>query len=959
MSIWRKAFWTLVWLSSLGWNFACSDGHEMICYPGLYQCGGQEGNLLQYCDSSTKRWETLYNCEELGKVCEGGACTNPDGDTDNDAEPETDEANPTDGDEPESCQNDADCTESQLCVEQTCVAAGGQRVDLDAGDSKLVYRHDTGRVSIYDADGRPILQNAVALVELEGLGEAATVLSTDADRVRSLDRKQERDRLGIADRLTVTVSGEEDEPDLLWQISAYFEEGFYTFKLRLANNTGERIWLAKSIPLRTSPDQEGGLYLGDDPAHHRILENGSFGIVDHVVAIHPGDVEPDSFLQAAAPGDYIGHSVSDWNHAVVDLDSPAVWIAGALSFEATTPVVNLSYSPGQAPAASDGRAGFHYFSLEGAYLPELKPVDDQTVAASELMYVHPSETDVFEGLERYTGKVKQWLDITLWQERAPGNRVPNGWNSWSGSGGTGGYGTGIDETIILENLDIMATQLRDWGFDWFQVDDGYEPAYGDWTWRSDRFPHGPAWLADQIRQRGLKPGLWIAPFTPDPDSQLATEHPDWLADKTEAGLLLSSSYELLDLTNPEVKTYISDLFTTFRQDWGFEWLKMDFAYWALFGTHFHDPTKTREEAWREAVGLIREAIGDDTFFLMVAIMGTNYGLVDADRITLDNAPIWDWAPGVSDDDPLNQQGFKPTMRTVSRRYYLHNRVWINHPDLLLFRSNTRDESWPRVTLNESKAFATFVGLSGGIVKLGDRLVDLSATEINVIRKLVPIYDKGARPLDLMQREFAEQWHLKVDYTLDGYDEVYDLIGLFNWGANRDLTTNPYSDIPDDGAARNVELDLRELGLAAGQPYLAYEFWSQSFLGELTNRLTAEVASHSAQVISLRRKLGVPQFLGFNRQISMGGTVLKSSSWDDTSATLTLVMDVAVDTPEAPFTYQNAFYVPEGYVFDEAAYSGVGLKFNEETTDGGGRVLRVNFVPQSTGELTMALTFERE
>ena len=109
------------------------------------------------------------------------------------------------------------------------------------------------------------------------------------------------------------------------------------------------------------------------------------------------------------------------------------------------------------------------------------------------------------------------LGLVPWNRRE-GERVPNGWNSWSGSGSTGGYGTGIDEEIILENLEVMATELRDWGMDWYQVDDGYEPMYGDWWFDPKKFPNGPAWLSQQIRDAGLRPGLWMAPFTPHPDS---------------------------------------------------------------------------------------------------------------------------------------------------------------------------------------------------------------------------------------------------------------------------------------------------------------------------------------------------------------------------------------------------------------------------------------------------------
>jgi len=829
-------------------------------------------------------------------------------------------------------------------------APEGEVITLVVEGTRLNY-HEAGWIDIVDEEGREILVRGTAQVTLDSLGPTGTQLATDAYRERRISMKEESDVLGRAVRLIVTVTGVGGEPDVVWTISAYPDGGFYTFMVSVQNRTGQEVRVAKASALRVHNESGGGLFLGQDPARHRILDNGSLTVFDFLVEVMPGDVRRDDALARSIPGNFGGQSVANWNHAVVDLDGDRTWVAGGLTFARSIPVFNLSAFPDVIVESSDGRHGFAYFSAEAAYLPEPRPVPAGGSLDSELYYVHPGEPDALAGLERYAERLAAWLDIVPWTRRDDGRPVPNGWNSWSGSGSTGGYGTDINEDLMLENLDVMALELRDWGMDWFQVDDGYEPAYGDWVFREDRFPHGPTWLADQIRARGLRPGLWMASFTPDPESMLAQEHPDWIADWTPIGAVIGGDDLILDLTHPEVQAYLHELFDRFRNAWGFEWLKMDFAYWALLGTGFHDPAMTREEAWHEALAIVREELGPDAFFLSVSASGVSYEHADSVRITLDSQPVWEWPPGTDAHDHFHQQGLKPTVRNAGRRWYLQDRVWINHPDLIFFRSNPYDETWPRLTLDESRAFCTFVGLSGGIVKLGDRLVDLDADAINTIRTLLPIYGRAARPLDLFTREYPEVWLLPVE-PLDGYAEPYVLLGLFNWGFNVDMSTTPYTDIPDDGAPLQHDVDLAALGL--GGQWLAYEFWTQEFLGRVGDTLDLSVPAHRGFVVALRRPTGAPQFLGWNRQITMGGNLVYDVFWNDENRQLSFRCKVAAPTETAPFTYEVAFHVPEGFSF--SAMETLGVVLREPAAVQEGPVLRVTFVPESTGDLEIVMQF---
>ena len=805
-----------------------------------------------------------------------------------------------------------------------------------------------GRVEILHSDGSPILQGAFASAMLDDSGEEGTRVATIDGAQVEVIQASGADLLGDYEQITLTTGA---APRLVWTIDGYPDGGFYTFQLAIENETDSDLILAKLSPLVVDAAEGGGLFLGADPRTHRILENGSYGFLDFNVDVLPGDTPLHESYANVAPGDFAGHSVSNWNHAVVDLENGAGWVAGALSFDSSLPVFETSYDAAHAPVSEDGRLGFTFLAAESAFQPHALVLASGASLDSERIYAHPTEPDALAGLERYASAVGTAQERLPWHQREAGRRVPNGWNSWSGSASTGGYGTDIDEETILANLAVMATELRDWGFDWFQIDDGYEPRYGDWWWDEGRFPHGAAWMSEQIRAAGLIPGLWQATFTPASDSAVVLEHPDWLVSPTAIGTLFLGGSHILDLSNPEVLAWITEQARVLHEDWGFDWMKLDFGYYALFGDDFDQAGWTREEAWHAALGAVREGLGEDAYLLLVGPVGLNYE-ADSGRLTLDTMPVWDRQPTDDPDDPLTQQGIKPSLRTTARRWYLQDRVWENHPDLIFFRSNLNDPAWQPLTFEESRAQCASIGLQGGIVKLGDRLVDLDADAINTLRTLVPIDGRAARPLDVLTREFPELWHLSLDGGQDGLDDSWEIFGLFHWGANTDMSQNPYVAMTDDGAPRQHALDLTAMGLEG--EWLGWELWTEEGLGQVEGQLTVEVPSHDSRVVVLRRPTGHPSFLGWNRQISMGGVLVEGQAWDEGAQELSFEAHVAAPTEGAPFTYVVAFEDPGGQEPTALETEGVAVQGLESSVEG--ELLTVRFVPEETGSLRLRIAF---
>lgn len=735
---------------------------------------------------------------------------------------------------------------------------------------------------------------------------------------------------------------------LRWSVFQDTERATAVLLLDVENRREADITVLRLTPLITA-GADGGLFIGADPMRHRILDNGSNVVADVDVALHTPDGTRFALLDALLPIESRGNVVCNWNQAIVDLDSNRSWVAGALTVEHGLPTLGTIYDPQEPLVMDEGRTGLQTFVADDQLSFDGKLLAPGESVPAEVLYVDPLAPDPHTGLEDYADAVAAWLDFTVWTKRDGGRPVPNGWNSWTGSGSTGGFGTDIDEELMLDSLAVMAREFEPFGIDYFQIDDGYQIADGDWFPRSDRFPSGMEALSQAIQDARLIPGLWISGFTVDLGSQLAADHPDWLADPEDS--VLGEFFQpdegdaVFDLSNDEVVAWVRDTMRRYKDDWGMGWIKLDFAYLAMPYRPRAHPRMTSIEAYKRAIRAFREGLGDDAFYLGVGLMGVNYGVLDSMRVTLDTGPRWE------EQQPFAMLGdgsnFKSSARIGARRYYLHNRVWITHDDLLFFRTD-QSQPEPPVTLDEAITLSSFIGLMGSIVKFGEDLRSLTPEQINVWRKLLPTYPASARPMDLFTRHYPELYRLPIEQSLAGAEDPWLVVGLLNWGRNYDFDAPGPIEMPDE--ARSYRIDLGAWGLDPSGEYLASEFWSETFLGVVQGELEQTVPAHTSAVIALRERTGQPQFLGHNRHFTQGGTDLVEERFDEATSSLTLrfVVDAA-PADGAPFEYHIRVYVPDGYALSDAEV-GDGAVSQE------GEVLTVSFTPTEPGEMALRLVF---
>ncbi|MEU6352262.1 glycoside hydrolase family 36 protein [Streptomyces sp. NPDC047072] len=299
--------------------------------------------------------------------------------------------------------------------------------------------------------------------------------------------------------------------------------------------------------------------------------------------------------------------------------------------------------------------------------------------------------------------------------------APTVWCSWYE------YFTAVTEDDIHENLRAMDT--LDLPIDVVQIDDGYQKALGDWLTLSGRF-RSRAGIADAIRARGRRAGIWTAPFLVDPASDLAAEHPDWLVRGTDGGPLHAGrnwGHDLcvLDTTHPEAAEYLASVFRTLVAE-GYDYFKVDFLYAGALEGVRHTGADALT-AYRDGIGLIREAIGADAYLLGCgAPILPSVGLFDAMRVSPDTAPHR--RPEAGD---FSQPGQDPAEFTGVGRQWQHGRFWVNDPDCLMAR--------PAVETRER--WAAHVEATGGLVASSDRLLSLDQWGVATTRRLLEGVDR--------------------------------------------------------------------------------------------------------------------------------------------------------------------------------------------------------------------------
>lgn len=448
--------------------------------------------------------------------------------------------------------------------------------------------------------------------------------------------------------------------------------------------------------------------------------------------------------------------------------------------------------------------------------------------------------------------------------------TPVGWCSWYQ------YFDRVTEQDMLSNLAALARDRDRLPLDFCQLDDGFQAQVGDWFETKPTFPQGLPWLAGRIREHGLTPGLWLAPYIVRSDARLVNDHPDWFlrspdGRRVNAGLNWGRWCFALDPTHPGVRAHVQRLIRTAVQDWGFPYLKLDFLYAAALPAQRHDPTFTRAQAMRLALSDIRAAAGPDTFLLGCGCpLGSAVGLVDGMRVSTDVAPDWESSLLTPRLAPLLRRemdfvGVRNAIRNTINRAPLHRRWWLNDPDCLLVRDHDTNLSEAEV-----RSLATVIALSGGMFLVSDDMGRLQPERQHYIAALLPVLGASARAPGWLDSEMPDLLVL----PLSGAAGDWVVAGVFNWRA----------------LAHDRTLSLAAFGLQPDGEYYVSEFWDQHICIHAARQPLhlKSIPPHGARLLALRRRTAAPALVATSFHFSQG---MEVTAWEAAARSLTLTLEL--------------------------------------------------------------------
>jgi alpha-galactosidase len=431
----------------------------------------------------------------------------------------------------------------------------------------------------------------------------------------------------------------------------------------------------------------------------------------------------------------------------------------------------------------------------------VRPKAIQVVLDTENLTLEPGQTWELEEFMLGAGGERQALLAALGQRIAKnhpplrGETVPTGWCSWYC------FGSKVTAKQVLDNLDVMARDVP--ALKYVLIDDGYQPAMGDWLETGPAFGGGVQDVLKKIRAKGFEPALWVAPFIAEKDSKLFKDHPDWFI-RDEAGKPLSADrvtfkgwrrgpWYALDGTHTGVREHLENLFRILRQVWGVVFFKLDANFWgAMHGGKFHDAKATRIEAYRQGMDAILRGAGDGFVLGCNHPIWPSFGKIHGSRSSGDIKREW--------------ARFASTARQNLSRNWQNGRLWWNDPDCVVLTGKLPDD--------EYRFHATAIYASGGMLLSGDDLTKISPERQAMVKKLLPPTGVAA--------EFEDDT-LQVGYVrLKGKTAVC----LLNW-----------SEQP------------QTLSCKLPGPCLVTDFWSGQALGRHEGTLELKgIPQHSARLL---------------------------------------------------------------------------------------------------------------
>jgi hypothetical protein len=725
------------------------------------------------------------------------------------------------------------------------------------------------------------------------------------------------DELGPGHALTVTFSGLDGKPDLIYIGQVYDQRPYAAVQVQVRNTTNRGLTVQAIRSVEAVGDAM--VNLGGRASADRILSD-SFS--EDWPELHLYDL-------AKAPA---GMHRGAGSQLIYNRDSKQSLFLGALSSDRFLTLLHLQ------AAGTGAETKILSFSADSTGTTEVqKEFDMKNAPAEDLIELSlplapggdmRSERLLVEAGPDYHGQLLAYGEaIRRLHHARVAVDTPIGWWSW-----TAFYG-GINEGETLANADWQAEHLKALGYKYFQIDEGYQYARGEYaTANATQFPDGLRFVGNRITADGLTFGIWTGPFEVTSRAWVYEHHRDWLVHNAKGEPIRNREVwdqktdvlYTLDTTNPGAQEYLRQTYRTLVREWGVRFIKLDFMDTTAIEGYRYRPNTTALEAQRIGLQIIRDTVGEDVVLDKDGSPMLNaVGLVDTGRISTDTAHAF--------------QATKEAGPGIAARFYMHRNFFVNDPDAF----NTTAQAFPDIRrelsasleLAAAQASIALSAVSGGMYEIGDDMTvlgsqkDRLALVENADLLAMAKIGRASVPIDLMT--YADEDEQPGIFFLPESPRQ-SILTVFNW------TKSPQSHT----------LKLADLGLPGEHTYAASDVLKQNaptIISDGTVRIAAQ-APESVQMIKLIDSSVSPAAPTVKAEVpgaAMAGEIIHLSAQSETAGSPA----VAYHWDFGDGTSANGSKVSHGYT--HAAQFTVRL-----TVDGVDGVPAVqNFPVNVTGSLT--------
>ena len=640
-------------------------------------------------------------------------------------------------------------------------------------------------------DGQPVLKSRVAAqVDHQWLR------SSDYPRHQASESSFQDD-LGSGPQVTVTCSGLSGKPDLVYVLRLYKQRAYGTVLVKVQNSAGREVTVQaiRSVEAMGEP----------------IVNLGGGQSADRVLSDSFSEDWPDLALYdlGEAPG---GMHRGAGSQLIYNRESKQSLFFGALTSDRFLTLMHLKAE------GKGAKTKIASFTVESTGTTEVQkdfdlqdsPADDQVELSLPLKPGEDisSERLMFEAGPDYHDQLLAYGDaVRRWRHARVSSETPIGWWSW-----TVYYGA-INEGEVLSNGDWQAEHLKSLGYKYFQIDEGYQYARGEFaTPNATQFPDGLRFVGHHLTGEGLTFGIWTAPFEVTSRAWVYEHHKDWLVhnakgDPIPLGEVWDQKTDVLyalDTTHPGAQQYMRDTYRKLVREWGVRFIKLDFMDTTAIEGYHYRPNTTALEAQRIGLQVIRDAVGEEVILDKDGSPMLNpVGLVDTGRISADTGHSFERT--------------KNAASGIAARFYMQRNFFVNDPDAfnvtathLMERANEQST----ISLGAAEASIALSAVSGGMYEIGDDMLILGAEKDRLAlvenRELLNMAKVGraSKPLDLMTYE-PEDGQPSIFFLRE--DQRQAILTVFNW-------TN---------TVRSHTLRLADLGLPAGHTFAATDVLNEN------------------------------------------------------------------------------------------------------------------------------------